>query len=319
MHNVHLETLDLNLLFALRALLAERHVTRAAARVGLSQPAMSHALGRLRVALSDPLLVRTADGLVRTPRADALAEPLERILEDLARVLAPPKPFDPESDARQFRIAALDYVGLVLVPKLVARLRSEAPNVDLRIENQTDASPDDLSRGRLDAILGVTGTVTDAQGFSKVRLLSDDFVCVVRTGHPRVGKTLSLDLWTSLPHALIAPRGATGSVVDAALAKIGRRRRVAIELPHFLVAPHVVRETDVVLTLAKRIAQAYAKDFGLRHVPPPIELAGFTVAMYWHARHQHDPAHAWFRSVVSDVAKVVSHPQSGGEPGTRKS
>lgn len=308
MHNVHLEAMDLNLLVALRALLAERHVTRAAARIGLSQPAMSHALSRLRELLGDPILVRTPSGMRPTTRAEAMTEPLERVLEDLGRVLASPAPFDPARSTRRFRIATNDYIELVLLPSLLARVWSEAPQVDVRVTNLAGGAHEDLAEGRLDLAIGLAsqfGGPEPAQGIRFQHVVSEKFVCVVREGHPLVKKRLSLDDFVALPHALVAPRGTAGSVVDAALARLGRRRRVALEVPHFLVAPHVVRETDLVLTLAGRLAARLAPMLGLRQLAPPIELEGFTMSMVWHERQHADASHAWMRAAIAATAKHV--------------
>jgi DNA-binding transcriptional LysR family regulator len=306
MQPVHLEALDLNLLVALRALLSERHVTRAAARVGLSQPAMSHALSRLRELLGDPLLVRTPSGMRPTPRAEAMTAPLERALEEIGRLISSPAPFDPRLSTRKFRIASNDYMELVLFPRLLRKLWHEAPSIDVRIINLGGDVSADLAEGRLDVAMGVVGQLTSADGPRGLRsrnLVSDGFVCVVREEHPVVKKRLTLDDFVALPHALVAPRGDGGSVVDSALARIGKTRRVAVEIPHFLVAPHVVRETDLVLTLAARIAVTLAPLLGLRQIPPPLELPGFTMSMVWHERQHVDPAHVWLRDLIATVAK----------------
>lgn len=304
-HTVHLEGLDLNLLVALRALLAERHVTRAAARVGLSQPAMSHALSRLRELLGDPLLVRTPNGMRPTPRAEAMTAPLERALEDIGRLIASPAPFEPRLSTRKFRIASNDYMELVLFPRLLRRLWIEAPNIDVRIVNLAEAVNTELAEGRLDLAMGVVELANPdpPRGIRSQDLVSDGFVCVVREDHPVVKKRLSLDDFVALPHALVAPRGEGGSVVDSALARLGKKRRVAVEIPHFLVAPHVVRETDLLLTLAARVAASLAPLLGLRRIPPPLELTTFTMAMQWHERQHVDPAHVWLRELIAAVAK----------------
>ena len=308
MHPVHLESLDLNLLVALRALLAERHVTRAAARVGLSQPAMSHALARLRDLLGDPLLVRTPSGMRPTARAEAMTLPLERALEDLGRALASPAPFEPQKATRKFRIATNDYMELVLFPRLLARVWAEAPNVDIRLVNLVGDGSGELAEGRIDLAMGVVarfGGPAPAGALRTQRLLSDRFVCVVREGHPVVKKRLSMSDFIALPHALVAPRGDSGGVVDTALARLGKKRRVAVEVPHFLVAPHIVRETDLVLTLAERIAKTLAPLLGLRQMAPPLELEGFSMTMVWHERQHADPAHEWLRGVVKSTAKAL--------------
>jgi len=308
MHDVHVEGLDLNLLVALRALLAEQHVTRAAARVGLTQPAMSHALARLRIVLGDPLLVRTRSGMTLTPRAKKLIVPLDRIFADVAELVAPPEPFDPARSMRTFRVATTDYVELVLMPAVLSRLWREAPNVNVHLRTFGVRALDDLEDDRIDVALGplaVSGGTSKQVRFQ--RLFAERFVCVVRQDHPSVGRRLSLEQLLGLPHALITPGGSAGGVVDTALAKLGKRRRVVVEVPHFLVAPFLVEKTDVILTLAERVARTLAPVVRLRTLAPPRELAlpGFDISLVWHERHQTDPAHIWFRSLVAKVARSV--------------
>jgi DNA-binding transcriptional LysR family regulator len=290
-------------LTALRALLAEKHVTRAAKRIGITQPAMSHALNRLRATLGDPLLVRTARGMQPTPRAEAMAQPLERAWRDLSAVLAPPEAFEPSRSTHKFVIATTDYVELVLLPSLCARLWREAPGVDLRFVSIVARPDEDLAEGRVDLAIGPPGTL-GTSGVRTQTLFDDSFVCVMREDHPLAKRKLSLDAFLALPHVLISPRGETGSgIVDRTLARLGKKRRIALELPHFLVAAHLVRETDLVLTLATRVARELAPMLGLRTVAPPVEIAGFAMAIGWHERRQADAPHAWLRRLVADVAK----------------
>jgi len=305
MHDMHLAQLDLNLLVALRALLAERHVTRAAKSVGLTQPAMSHALARLRKVTRDPLLVRTPRGMQPTPRAEAMREPLERALADLAGVLAGPPGFDPATSTRRFTVATSDYVELVLFPTLLASAWREAPSIDIRVTNLGPGATEHLAEGTVDLAIGPVGNFGSPppRGIRAQKILEDTFVCVVREDHPAVKGRLTLDEYCALPHALVSPRGQSGSIVDTVLAKLGKKRRVALEVPHFLVAPHAVRATDLVLTLAKRVADVFAPALGLRRLEPPVELPGFSMSVVWHDRFQSDAAHAWLRGVIAAAAK----------------
>ena len=309
MHETNLAKLDLNLLVALRALLAERHVTRAASRMGLTQPAMSHALARLRAVLGDPLLVRKRAGMTLTPRAQELAEPLERVLADVSKLRAPPERFDPARSTRTFRIASSDYVELVMMPAVLARLWREAPNVRVQLRTLGARGTGEIDDERTDVILGPLAS-SDANRSDVVvqKLIMERFVCVVREDHPTVGKRFTLERLLALPHALISPRGdEQGGIVDTALAKLGKHRTIAVEVPHFLVAPFLVERTDVVLTLAERVARALGPSVRLRVLPPPPELRlpGFDISLVWHERHRADPAHAWFRSTIAAVAKKL--------------
>lgn len=304
MHEANIAAVDLNLLVALQALLAERHVTRAAARMGLTQPAMSHALARLRDTLGDPLLVRSKIGLQLTPRAASLAEPLDRLLLDAGALLAPPKRFDPRTSTRRFRIATSDYMEIVLMPALLEHLGREAPGVDVVLSRYAGRDTRQLDDGEADLLLipGMTGAPS---GVLAQRILSEKFVCVVRADHPLVGKKLTLDRYLELAHVLVSPGGARGGIVDDALAKLGKTRRVAVMVPHFLVAPFLVERTDLVLTLAARIARSLAPAVKLKALAPPSELnlPGFDMRLVWHERDHADPAHAWLRARITAVAK----------------
>ena len=306
MHEVNIGSVDLNLLVALRALLSERHVTRAARSIGLSQPAMSHALARLRELFDDPLLVRTASGMQPTPRAEALAPALSAALDDLARVIAPPGAFEPRRSTRRFRLIADDYTELVLLPHVLERVWEAGPGIDVQVGAPSHGLSD-IVEGRADFSIVPARSGPAPRGIYVQKLFHEDFVAVVRADHPHVKKRLSLDEYLALPHALISPRGQVGSVVDNALAKLRRSRRVAVEIPHFLVAPHLVRRSDLVLLLGKRVAAVMAEPLGLRVLEPPreLDLEGFTVSLIWHERHRADPAHAWFRRVIAGAAKAI--------------
>ncbi|WP_394826265.1 LysR family transcriptional regulator [Pendulispora albinea] len=304
-------SLDLNLVRALHALLVERHVTRAAERLGLTQSATSHALARLRAHLRDPLLVRTGKGMVPSPRAQAMLEPLEQALASIAALVATPSPFEPAKARDRFTLATADYMEFVLLPKLAPRIWSEAPGIDLRVVPGPASIPGALAEGKVDTVLGLPllevpdHRLDGARGLIVQSLFRERFVCVMRKGHPSARRRLDLDTFASLPHALISPRGDRGSIVDTALQKVGRRRRVAIEIPHFLVAPYVVQETDVVLTLAERVAKTFVPSLNLVMVKPPLELPGFTMTMLWHEHKRMDLAHAWLRARIIEVSKGI--------------
>lgn len=307
MQPLNVGAVDLNLLVALRALLGERHVTRAAARMGLTQPAMSHALGRLRAVLGDPLLVRSRGGLQLTPRAAALVEPLERLLHDADALLAPPERFDPATSTRRFRIATSDYMEIVLMPALLERLGREAPLVELVFVRQGGRGVSQLDSGEVDLLLVPPSRSSEGSSIFTQRVLEEKFVCVVRADHPTVGKKMTLERYLELGHVLVSPGGTRAGIVDDALAKHGLARRIAVVVPHFLVAPFLVERTDLVLTLAARIARSLAPAVKLRSLAPPdeLDLPGFEIRLVWHERDHADPAHAWLRALVQSVAKSI--------------
>lgn len=303
MQDMHLRRLDLNLLVALNALIAERSVTHAAERLGLSQPAVSHTLARLRKALGDPLLVRSPRGMDLTPRAQAIASPLARALEDLAGAVRPLAPFDPARATRRFRIATDDYLERLLLPKLLADMWQEGPGIGVEASIAGPRSGHDLADGVVDAVIAPAGVVGRLPGAYTQHLFDERFVCLSRVEHPTIGRRLTLDTYVALPHLLVSPGGRPGSIVDAALAKLGLRRRVAVVIPHFLAAPPIVRQSDAIVTLGRRLALASGE--GLRIHPPPLELPDFAVALFWHERDHGDPAHIWFRRMVAGAAKAI--------------
>jgi DNA-binding transcriptional LysR family regulator len=297
--------IDLNLLVALDALLAEGNVTRAAERLGLSQPAMSHALNRLRALLDDPILVRTPRGMVPTPRAEELAPAIRVALDDIDRALRGSPPFDPSTSTRCFTIAAVDHGELVILPPLLARIAAEAPGIDLLVRPlRLDEIEEELESGAVDLAFGVLYPGDNFATFRQ-RLFHESFVCLVRADHPKVGETLSIEEFVALDHALVGPRGRPGGFVDSELTKRGLSRRVALMVPHFLVAPMILAKSDLILTAPGRIARAFAAILPLRIVPTPFELKGFDVSQLWHERQNHDPAHAWLRGLIVEVCRTL--------------
>jgi DNA-binding transcriptional LysR family regulator len=302
-----LKGLDLNLLRVLDAVLETRHVTRAARQLGLSQSAVSHAMARLRDTLGDELLVRGPGGLVPTARAEAIEAPLRAALARLSETLSAPAPFEPEASTRTFRIAAADYAQFVLLPPLLARLQAAAPRVCVWVTPVPlgDALPAALASGDLDLAIGVTSTMGAAPGLFERTLFEERFVCLVRADHPTVGDTLTLAQYVALPHAFIAPRGRAGGAVDTALAERGLSRNIAVAVPHFLTMPHVIAASDLIVTLAARVAHAFAAMMPLRIVTPPLPLPPFRIGATWHERHQRDPGHVWLRERLASVGGAL--------------
>ena len=299
---------DLNLLVALAALLEEQSVTRAAARVGITQPAMSRALSRLRSALEDPLLVRAGRSMRPTPRGRELAEALPPVLQQLAGILTPAKTFDRHASHR-FRLAMTDYAALLVLPGLQRRLARTAPRVELEVVpmQQWDGPASELASGELDGAVGFGHDVPDALDHDV--LLEDTFVCAVRRGHPRVRKRLTVRQYTETPHVLVSSRGRVTGAVDVALARHGLRRHVAMVVPHFLVAPRVLLGSDYVATLARRIIQLSPS--GLRCFKPPVEIPGFSVVLAQHPLQKASVPHAWLRGMIASSVRMSLDGPSG--------
>lgn len=301
MHAVQLQAIDLNLLVALEAMLSERSVTRAGARLGLSPSAMSHALARLRATFGDDLLVRTRGGMVATARGEQLLGPLRRALEELAVLVAGPGGFDPGSSQREFTLATTDYVEAVLLAPLLSRISAAAPGVQLRVrplESSDVVEP--LERGSYDAAIGVAFDVSP--GLQQQALFSEEMVLVCRKGHPLVKRSIDLATYLELRHVMVSVRGGSQGVVDELLARSGQRRRIALLVPHFLAAQLIVASTDLVMTAPARVVSRLGEALGLRVLTPPLAVPGFTVKQVWHERQQDDPGHLWLRQQVFAAA-----------------
>jgi DNA-binding transcriptional LysR family regulator len=289
---------DLEVMRCFLHLHRERHLTRAARHAGLSQPAMSRALGRMREAFGDPLFVRTPRGMLPTPRAEALAPEVAAVLA-AADALVQPASFHPARLERTFTIATNDMIDADLVPRLVDALAREAPGVAIATRPITEPSPDALVSGRIDLLLGVRDMVpADAMA---VQLFDDGFVCAVRRDHPRVGKRLTLARFLELPHLQIAPRGEPGGAVDTVLDALGRSRRIVARTHGFLSAPAIVASSDLILTAPTRVLRLLAGPFRLRLLPPPVDVPRFVIWQAWHPRVHKDPAHVWFRGKVVEA------------------
>ena len=251
-HDDPLSRLALHHLRALDALLQARSVTRAAERLGLTQSAVSHSLRQLREVLDDPLFVRAGDGLEPTPRAAQMREPLRQALHHLGSVLASGAEWTPATGRRAFLIAMGDLHMLTLLPPLLTRLRAEAPGVDLDVRPPPEGRPElGVLQGADLAVAVRSPQVTGVRGRT---LFDESFACMVRADHPAVGAALDLETFLRLDHALMSPQGGGPTVVDTALAAIGRSRRVMLKIGYFLAAPLIVAESDLILTAPRSLA-----------------------------------------------------------------
>jgi len=296
---VDLRSLDLNLLVTLDALLTEQSVSRVARRLDRSQPAISAALARLRAHLNDPLLVRRGSAMVTTPYARALHDPIRRILREIEHTLTR-APFDPSTSTRTFRIAVTDYTAFTLFPGLMNRIHERAPGVRVELWPLDEHVRERLEHGELDLAVADDWALRHLR--RRQRLCWERFVCLVRREHPRIRRSLTLERFLAERHALVSARGRVAGNVDDALERLGRTRDVALTLPHFLAVPAIVAETDLVVTLAERIARRFAEPAALRVLKPPFEVVGFEVSMAWDPSTEGDGAVDWIRAVVATGA-----------------
>jgi DNA-binding transcriptional LysR family regulator len=301
MREVHLRNVDLNLLHALYALLEERHVSRAAKRAFLSQPAMSRALDRLRETFGDPLLVRTGRVYERTPRGERVLRELEPIIGRLAAMVQGEE-FYPVRSQERFRVAMTDHGSTILLPALLERVRKVAPHTRLEISAWRTQAYEDVVAGRID--LALSAEAVPATLESEV-IFNLDFVCLVGSTQRVRRRRFTLKQYLQLPHALVETLDGQQTMVDRPLAQLGVKRRVALRLPFFLPAIFAIAETDLILTIPRKLAKITGPMAGLRIVEPPSAIKAFPYFMAWHSRLSTEPAHTWFRDQLRIVARVI--------------
>ena len=300
---------DLNLLPVFVALMEERSVTRAASRLGITQPALSNSLNRLRDLLRDPLFIRERYGIKPTQLAEEIGPTIEAALVQLDEVVIHQQDFDPADAERHFLIAPNSYVELVLMPALVARLREQAPAIKLRM---TPFGNDLAETGVISGTTAmVLGRIVDPPDNLVVQHLMDDgLACIVRRDHPDVGDNLSRDQYESLKHVNLLPPGRIRAGVFQALGKQNLKREVAVSVTHFLAVPEMIAVTDYCATLPMLVCRGLERDARLKVLPAPVDLGTFPVELAWHVRYRHDPAHRWLRTAIIDTARAL--PGSSG-------
>ncbi|MDB5519056.1 MAG: LysR family transcriptional regulator [Tardiphaga sp.] len=302
MKAVHLANIDLNLLVVFDALVAEGHATRAAERIGLTQPAVSHALNRLRALFGDPLFVRSPRGMVPTSLAQDIAPSVRSILEQVEGVLRGGRAFDPAASTRQFVLGLSDYAAFVLLPRLTVRLDQEAPGVSLVVRNTSrSVGLPMLEDGTVELI---AGNFPEPPTHMREELLyEEDFICAGRGDHPNLGEPLDLNRYLALRHLQVSMKGNPSGYVDAVLAEKGLKRNVAVTVGHFLMAPMLVDASYLVATEPRRLFTPLASRLPLRLLPPPIDIPLFRVVQTWHSRHDADSGHQWLRRILREVGQ----------------
>jgi DNA-binding transcriptional LysR family regulator len=299
MRDTHIRNLDLNLLQPLEALLTERHITRAAKRCFLSQPAMSRALERLRVMFADPLLIRRGRSYERTVRGEHLLQELQSLIPRLAGMVHG-ETFDPAQTHERFRVALTDHASMTLLPELLKEVRAAAPNVRIDVSAWNDRCYDDLVAGRLDFALSAEAV----PAFLETEVLFTlDFVCLVGTSQAVHSRRLSMRQYLELPHVVVETWEGQQTLVDRSLSQRGTKRRIAVRMPFFVPAVFAIAHTDLVLTVPRKLAAMTAAIAGVRRVEAPREIGSFPYFMAWHARAANEPAHVWFRKALRSAAR----------------
>ncbi len=295
---MNVQDVDLNLLRVFDAVLYERGVTPAAARLGLTQPAVSNALARLRALFGDALFVRTAAGMDPTPFARELAEPVRQALALLESALAHGPGFDPATSTRAFRFYMSDLGQVEFLPPLVERVQKAAPGVRLEaVAADLEHIADALGAGALDLAIGFLPAL--GPPVQRRALFRDPYLCLMRAGHP--AKRLTKRNFLAASHVLVTYRGGGHRVIEEALERAGVARRIALRVPHFTVVPMVLERTDLILTLPARVARVYQRQGKFKSLPPPVPMPPAEVAVHWHERFEADPGNRWLREQVIEL------------------
>jgi DNA-binding transcriptional LysR family regulator len=305
MRDLNLASVDLNLLPALEALLRRRHVTRAAQDVGLSQPAMSHLLARLRRVLDDDLLVRGPSGLALTPRAEEIAPRVTAIL-NAARVIYRPQPFEPAKVRRVLHVAGCDVHSTLFAPDLMKRIREAAPGIELSIENYTRDVFKRLEEGSVDLVFFNAETPLPPGAVSTV-IGEDRYALVMREKHPAAAKRWTLADYAKWESVVVSLIGDGRSDIDARLAEAGIARRIGLSTPHFMGCLAVVSATDMITTTSHLFATRHAKAYRLVVREPPFPEVRFTNTVICSALRMNDPVIRWFCALAKEVSEAVQH------------
>jgi len=288
--------LDLNLLVALDALLAERNVTRAASRLHVSQPALSAQLARLRAIFGDQLLLPAQRGMVPTARALELQEPLRRALDEVRRVTVTGGAFNPADASLTLTIAASDYVQVAVLLDFTLRLRKEAPGIRIGIR-ALDGAVIGGQMERAEVDLALMTAETAPQNLRRRLLFEESYKAIVRRKHPRIRRTLTLKALAGEDHVVVSPRGGSFSTaIDTALSAVGVTRRVALSAASFLFVPEIIARSDLIAFVPSRLVQNRAGRLAV--FEPPIKVPGFAISLLWHDRTHDHPAHAWVRGKI---------------------
>ena len=297
---MELRDIDLNLLVIFNQVLAERRVSRAAENLGLTQPAVSNALARLRKLFGDELFVRTPKGMEATPFADQLAEPVTYALGMIHGAVNQRTSFDPRNSARAFTVGMTDIGEIYFLPTLIERLRRDAPGVSLSTVRNTAVNlKDEMEAGKVDLAIGLLPQLK--AGFFQRRLFRQSYVCLMRKGHRLDKRRISLAEFSAAEHVVVVSAGTGHGKVDELLERSGVERKVRVTVPHFVAIGHILQATDLVATVPERLAHRMIEPFGLSSVSHPAALPEVAINVFWHAKFHKAQANQWLRSLIFEM------------------
>lgn len=297
---MELRQIDLNLLVIFNQLLLDRRVSTTADKLGLSQPAVSNALKRLRTLLKDELFVRTAKGMEPTPYAMHLVEPIGYALGTLQNALNQRDSFDPATSQRTFTLGLTDIGEIYFMPTLMETLSRVAPHIKIStLRHHTGHLGEDMAAGTVDIAVGLLPNLTT--GFFQRRLFKQRYVCVFRQGHPLADNPISMAQYKSLSHVGVTSANTGHSEVDAWLQRKGIERQIQLHVPHFVAVGHILQSSDLIATVPERFADKCAGPFQLETSPLPFKLPDIAINLFWHAKYNREPANMWLRQLMVDL------------------
>ena len=297
---MNLRDIDLNLLVVFNQLLMDRRVSTTADKLGLSQPAVSNALKRLRTLLKDELFVRTARGMEPTPYALNLVEPMGYALDTLQNALNQRDSFDPVTSERTFTLGLTDIGEIYFMPTLMETLSRVAPRIKIStLRHNSGHLSEDMASGNVDIAVGLLPGLTT--GFFQRRLFKQRYVCLFRQGHPTAHNPISLAQFKSLAHVGVTSANTGHSEVDEWLTRKGIARHIQLHVPHFVAVGHILQSSDLIATVPERFAQKCAEPFQLETSPLPFKLPDIAINLFWHAKYNREPANMWLRQLMVDL------------------
>lgn len=301
-----LRDFDLNLLLAFDALMKEDSVSKAAARLFITQSAMSHALNRLRDLLDDPILVRTSEGMKPTSQAKAMKPQVREVLKAIRHIVGGEKHFQPSTSKHQFVIEAADYIEYMILPPLMEKIYHDAPGIDAQIKKPEPNFPEKaMDDSDTDILLGFNKDVAAPSRFNKEILFEDERVCLLRKDHSLAKEKMTIAQFAKMDHLRISPTGNKSGAIDEVLLSKGLERHIALVVPHFLYASHILSTTDMIMSPPLRIAKQLIRFSPLKIRPLPLKMPPYQICMAWSPIRDKDPAHVWLRSQIQNICKEL--------------
>ncbi|MFS2103144.1 MULTISPECIES: LysR family transcriptional regulator [unclassified Ralstonia] len=300
---MELQDIDLNLLVVFNELLRQRRVSAVAETLGISQPAISNALNRMRKLFGDELFIRTSKGMVPTPFAETLAEPIAYALGAIYNSLNATTKFDPKTSTRAFTIAMTDIGEIYFLPSLMRRLEKDAPGVTIStVRNHADTLRDEMEAGRVDLAIGFLPDLK--AGFFQRRLFKQRYVCLFRKGHPLAKNGMTMKSFLEAEHVSIVAEGTGHGMVDSTILRAGMPRRVSLRVPHFVALGHILQSTDMIAVVPEAYATRTLKPFDLATAPCPAKIPDITINVLWHGRNHREPANQWLRQLLFEMFAI---------------